>query len=77
MTLEEIFKDNPDLLNNKEVQKLIEYVQEVQVKNGEIARRAQKQSFEINDVIMYSNRVLIKGYSDTVAMNKIEEIINW
>lgn len=77
MTLEEIFKDKPELLETKEVQNLIEYVQGIQVKNAEIARRVQKQSFEINDVIMYSNRVLIKGYSDTVAINKIEEIINW
>jgi hypothetical protein len=75
MSLEEIFEGEEHLLESEAVQKLIEQAHNVVQKNARIAQRYQDCHDKILDVIMYSNRVLIRGMSDKEALDKIHEII--
>lgn len=70
MTLDEIFKTNPKLKDEPEVQALIKQAQEALTKNSEIARRYQDFQHQVLDAVMYSEAILIDGrsYKDTVEL---------
>jgi len=74
--LERIFKNRPDLLENRQVKDFINYVQGVHNKNMAVAERAINKVSDIHQALIYSNRYLKDGHSDKDTIDVIEEIIS-
>ncbi len=59
--LDEIFKDNKELLETKEVKDLIEYVRKQHKNSFELIERLKNTESEILELCMYSKAMLIDG----------------
>jgi hypothetical protein len=75
MKLEEIFKDQPELLQEPAVIKLVDYVQQQHRHNAEICQRHQKFFNDVFDVAMYSEITVIGGTPCEKSMKQIAELI--
>ena len=76
MTLNEIFKEKPELLKEKEVLKLIEYVQEQHKKTVHITQKFQDFHDFVLDKLMYSELMLINGKDSKETLTNIFNKIN-
>lgn len=61
MTLEEMFSEKPELLNEPLVQKLIEYVKDRHSTMNKFIQTAEKKYDNVIDLCMYSEVMLIDG----------------
>ncbi len=59
--LDEIFKDNKELLETKEVKDLLEYVRNQHKNSFELIERLKKKDDKILKLCMYSKAMLIDG----------------
>jgi hypothetical protein len=73
MTLKEIFKNNPELLENEEVKKLISHAETNHNRTVRMNRKLMDTRCSIYDIIMNSELFLIDG---TPAKQAIIEIAN-
>jgi hypothetical protein len=73
--LEEIFKTNPQLLNEPEVQSLIKHCEDTYAKTVKIAKNYQNFHDEVLEIIVYSEICLINGTPAKDALQKIEDAI--
>lgn len=71
MTLDEIFKTNPELLKEPEVSKLIRYVQDQHKRTVGIAKKFQDFHDFVFDKCMYSEVVLIDGEDSKETIKQI------
>lgn len=76
MTLQEIFKDDLNLLKNESVKKLIDYVQNQQSISASIHEKNKKNEDDILEVFMYSEVFLINGLDAKESLKKIGKILN-
>ena len=76
MTLDQIFKEKPELLKEKEVSKLIEYVQDQHKRTVGIAKRFQDFHDFVLDKLMYSEVILIDGKDSKETLIEILNEIN-
>ena len=76
MLLEEIFKTNPELLENKEVKELIKYVEEMHDRTYSIAKKDRKFYDNVLELMMYSNLTLINGRSEKETIELIMNLLN-
>jgi hypothetical protein len=74
MTLEEIFKDEPELLQNASVQKLIAYVKEQHARTYNINKKLKQFESDVMDVVMHSELILIEGTPAKEALKKIAKL---
>ena len=75
MTIEEIFKTNPDLLKEPEVESLIKYVADMYAGNYEKLKSQREKHDQILEIIFHSDAFIINGMESQKAMIKIIEII--
>ena len=75
MTLEEIFKDEPHLLGNEAVKKLIGYCQAEHKIGYEKFVELRNKNFKALDIAMHSEAMLITGEDAKTALHKIIEIL--
>lgn len=75
MTLEEIFSTNPDLLKEKEVVKLIEYVKEQHIRTWGICKKYNDFHDKVMELCMYSNIVLKNGKSERETLELIFDLL--
>jgi hypothetical protein len=76
MTLEEIFKKKPELLQEKEVQDLIKYVKDKHDKSFKIFKEGQDFYNFVLDKIMYSEIILLEGQGSHETLTDILQRIN-
>lgn len=76
MTIEDIFKDEMQLLDNVNVKTLLAYVMKQHKRNIEIHKRLRKKEDEILELFMYSDIVLIGGKSSKETLELIGEVLN-
>jgi hypothetical protein len=74
MTLDEIFKDEPELLQNATVQKLITYVRAQHERTYNINQSLQQFESEVMDIVMHSELILINGTPAKEALDKIAQL---
>jgi len=74
MTIEEIFKDSPELLEHKDVTALIAYVSEQHKKSVNILRKEKDFNSKIIDLCMNSEAIVINGTSYKDSINAIIEL---
>jgi hypothetical protein len=74
MTLEEIFKDEPELLQNASVQKLIAYVQKQNERSYDIHTKLKQFESQCVDIVMHSELVIINGTPAKEALDKIAQL---
>lgn len=74
MTLEEIFKTNPKLLEEPEVQKLIEHVNGRHIELIKLANVHQKFYSDVLEICMYSEIILIGGKTSTESIKAILDL---
>jgi len=75
MTLEEIFKTNPKLLEEPEVKELIKYITEQHKITAEKFNSKYIRTSNIMDLCMYSEALLIDGKDAKETILKIMDII--
>jgi len=76
MTIEQIFKEKPELLKEECVIKLLEYVKEQHIRNINITKRHHLFFDNVFDLVMYSELVLIKGEKSKETLEKIRDLIS-
>jgi sulfur relay (sulfurtransferase) complex TusBCD TusD component (DsrE family) len=76
MILQEIFKNDLELLENKSVKALLDYVQEQHKRSFEIHKRLKSQEDEILELFMYSEVILIEGKSAKETLKLIGNILS-
>lgn len=74
--LNKIFKDNPHILEYKEVKEVLEYCESVMRKNVMICERNKNQNDKVREILVYSNRFIIGGNSDQYTIDLLMEEIN-
>jgi hypothetical protein len=75
MTLTEIFKDRPELMEEPEVKHLIEYVKEQYVKGFELFYKTRRREMNVLEVVFQSELFVINGTPAEEALNKIAKIL--
>jgi hypothetical protein len=75
MTLEEIFKTNPKLLEEPEVKKLIEYADTTHSKTANLCKKYQDFHYAVFDIVSNSEIVVINGQSCEHGMNDILKLL--
>lgn len=73
--LEKIFKDNPELLETKEVKELVAYTRDQHAKYGRLLNEFRTKVNTVTDVIFNSELCVIGGTTHKDALTKIGEII--
>jgi len=73
MTLEELFKDKPELLNEPVVQKLVDYVKGRHFFMADLVKASEDKYNKVIDLCMYSEVMLING---TPSKEVITNILN-
>jgi hypothetical protein len=74
--LDEIFKTNPKLLEEPEVQALIKYAEDAHKKFYSIHTEYKNCHDEILELLMYSELILIKGRSSKETLELIHDSIS-
>lgn len=76
MTIEEIFKNEMELLENDNVKTLLAYVMKQHKRNIEIHKRLRKQEDDILELFMHSEIILIGGKSSRETLELIGDVLN-
>ena len=76
MILQEIFKDDLELLENKSVKALLDYVQEQHKKNFEIRKSLKDKEDEILELFIYSEIMLINGLNAKETLKLLGNVLN-
>ncbi len=73
--LEKIFKDNPELLETKEVKELVAYTRDQHAKYGRLLNEFRTKVHTVTDIVFNSELCVIGGATHKDALIKIAEII--
>ena len=73
--LEKIFKDNPELLETKEVKELVAYTRDQHAKYGRLLNEFRTKVHTVTDIVFNSELCVIGGTTHKDALTKIAEII--
>jgi hypothetical protein len=74
MTLEEIFKTNPSLLDQPEVKALIEYCQSVHQKNLSITKNYKDFYDRVLETVVHNEQMIINGTPDKLTVERILQL---
>lgn len=74
--LQEIFKDQPELLNEPAVKALIKHFETQYNRTVQVATRKSTLNDKIFTVVVRSNRMTVKGTPSNEAMDAIIDIIS-
>ena len=75
MTLEEIFKTNPKLLDEPEVKKLIDHCEKQYSKTVNLCKKYQDFHYKVFDIVSNSEIVVMNGQSCEHGMNEILKLL--
>lgn len=75
MTLQEIFKDDLELLENDSVKKLIEHVKKTHKKSFELVNSFSDRETRMLSLFMHSEVILIGGKSSRETLESIGKIL--
>lgn len=76
MILEDIFKNDPLLLENQSVKDLIAFAQQQHEKNFNIIKRFDEKENKMLELFMYSEIILKNGRSSKETLKLIGDILN-
>lgn len=73
-SLQDIFKNRPELMEDPEVKALIDHCQNVQVRNANICKSYQEFEHRVIELAMQSELVLVKGRPAKEVLSDIIEL---